>query len=88
MGIHEEEKQKIFGKGFGKNTGLGLFLSNEILTISGFTIKESGTYGTGARFRSSCRKENTGFREKNRGKIPDPCGEPPCRTPPCSPVPS
>jgi len=50
IGIHEEDKNRIFDKGFGKNTGLGLFLIREILAITGITIKESGTYGKGARF--------------------------------------
>jgi signal transduction histidine kinase len=50
VGIHEEEKEKIFEKGFGKNTGLGLFLTREILAITGIKIKESGTYGKGVRF--------------------------------------
>lgn len=50
VGIHEEDKERIFEKGFGKNTGLGLFLSREILSITGIAIKESGTYGSGARF--------------------------------------
>lgn len=50
VGVHEEDKDRIFEKGFGKNTGLGLFLSREILSITGITIKESGEYGRGARF--------------------------------------
>ncbi|MDD4137491.1 MAG: HAMP domain-containing sensor histidine kinase [Methanoregula sp.] len=50
IGIHEEEKERIFEKGFGKNTGLGLFLSRAILAITGFAMKESGTYGNGVRF--------------------------------------
>lgn len=50
VGIHEEDKERIFEKGFGKNTGLGLFLSREILAISGYSMKESGTYGQGVRF--------------------------------------
>ena len=50
IGVHEEEKERIFEKGFGKNTGLGLFLSREILAITGLTIKESGIYGKGVRF--------------------------------------
>ncbi|HEY3420126.1 MAG TPA: response regulator [Methanomassiliicoccales archaeon] len=49
-GIPDEEKEKIFAKGFGKGTGLGLFLSREILAITGITIRENGTYGQGARF--------------------------------------
>jgi signal transduction histidine kinase len=50
IGVHETDKWRIFEKGFGKNTGLGLFLSREILAITGLTIKESGVYGKGARF--------------------------------------
>ncbi len=49
-GIPIEEKEKIFERGFGKNTGLGLALSREILDITGITIRETGEPGTGARF--------------------------------------
>ncbi len=49
-GIPAEEKEKIFERGFGKNTGMGLFLSREILSITGITIKETGEPGKGARF--------------------------------------
>lgn len=34
----------------GKNTGLGLFLSREILSITGITLTEAGDPGKGARF--------------------------------------
>ena len=49
-GIRIEDKPKLFTKGFGKNTGLGLFLSREILSITGITIIENGVPGKGARF--------------------------------------
>jgi len=49
-GVAAEEKEKIFERGFGKNTGLGLSLSREILDITGITIKETGEPGKGARF--------------------------------------
>jgi PAS domain S-box-containing protein len=49
-GVPAEEKELIFERGFGKNTGMGLFLSAEILAISGITIKETGEPGKGARF--------------------------------------
>ncbi|MCX6689137.1 MAG: PAS domain S-box protein [Methanoregula sp.] len=49
-GIRADEKEKIFERGYGKNTGLGLALSREILSISGITIKETGEPGKGARF--------------------------------------
>ena len=50
VGIGADEKERIFERGYGKNTGLGLFLSREILGITGITIAETGTPGTGARF--------------------------------------
>ena len=50
MGIELKEKENIFRKGFGKDSGLGLFLSREILSITGITIQETGKPGTGARF--------------------------------------
>lgn len=50
IGIPDDQKEMIFKRGFGKNTGFGLFLSREILLISGITIHERGTYGKGARF--------------------------------------
>ncbi len=50
VGIPERDKKKIFHHGFGKNTGFGLFLSREILSITGLSITENGTYGKGARF--------------------------------------
>ena len=49
-GVVAEEKEKIFDRGFGKNTGLGLFLSRVILNITGITIRETGEPGKGARF--------------------------------------
>ncbi len=49
-GVVAEEKEKIFERGFGKNTGLGLALSREILAITGITIRETGEPGKGARF--------------------------------------
>jgi signal transduction histidine kinase len=49
-GIPAGDKEKIFERGFGKNTGLGLFLSREILSITQLTIRETGEPGVGARF--------------------------------------
>ena len=40
----------IFSKGYGKFTGLGLYLCREILSITGISIKETGREGNGARF--------------------------------------
>jgi signal transduction histidine kinase len=50
VGVTAEEKERIFDRGFGKNTGLGLTLAREILDIIGIIIRETGESGKGARF--------------------------------------
>jgi signal transduction histidine kinase len=50
VGIPVRDKEKIFTRGTGSNTGLGLFLIREILAITGITIRENGVVGKGARF--------------------------------------
>jgi PAS domain S-box-containing protein len=55
-GIPVEEKEKIFERGFGKNTGLGLALSREVFDITGITIRETGEPGKGARFEMTVPK--------------------------------
>jgi len=50
IGIPAGEKEQIFERGFGKQTGLGMFLVREILSLTGITIAETGTPGEGARF--------------------------------------
>jgi signal transduction histidine kinase len=50
IGIPPQNKALIFTKGFGRDSGLGLFLISEILSITGISIKETGDYGKGARF--------------------------------------
>ncbi len=50
VGIPESDKERIFERGFGKNTGLGLFLIREVLAITDFSIRETGESGRGARF--------------------------------------
>jgi len=55
-GVVAQEKEKIFERGFGKNTGLGLALSREILSITGITIHETGEPGKGARFEITVPK--------------------------------
>jgi len=49
-GVPDDQKERIFERGFGRNTGLGLFLAREILGITGIAIAETGVYGEGARF--------------------------------------
>ena len=60
-GIPDEEKELIFERGFGKNTGLGLFLAREILSITGMTIRENGVYRKGARFEIQVKEGNYRF---------------------------
>lgn len=49
-GITPEDKSHLFNRGFGRHTGLGLFLAKEILAITGIAIRENGEPGKGARF--------------------------------------
>ena len=49
-GIDERDKARIFERGYGKHTGMGLFFSREVLSITGITIGEDGKPGQGARF--------------------------------------
>jgi signal transduction histidine kinase len=50
VGVIPQDKSKIFAKGFGRDSGLGLFLIREILSITKISIQETGDYGKGARF--------------------------------------
>jgi len=50
IGVSKDEKERIFERGYGKNTGLGLFIACEILAITGIGITERGRYLRGARF--------------------------------------
>ena len=49
-GIANEEKARLFSRDLLQSRGKGLFLVQEILQISGMTITETGTAGSGARF--------------------------------------
>jgi signal transduction histidine kinase len=64
-GIPAADKERIFERGFGKYTGWGLFLTREMLALTGITISEAGVPGKGARFEihipaESYRKEGSG----------------------------
>lgn len=50
VGIEYKNKELIFERGFGNNTGMGLFLIKEILDITDIKISENGKPGEGARF--------------------------------------
>ncbi|WP_343089194.1 HAMP domain-containing sensor histidine kinase [Methanocalculus natronophilus] len=49
-GIPDEHKEAIFSRGVGRNTGYGLYLSRNILGITGISITEDSESGKGARF--------------------------------------
>ena len=55
-GIPDADKEKIFERGYGAQKGMGLFLVREILDITNISIKETGTYGKGARFEMTVPK--------------------------------
>ncbi|MDD1724318.1 MAG: PAS domain S-box protein [Methanospirillum sp.] len=64
-GVSDDEKELIFERGYGSNTGFGLFLAREILSLSGITIRETGKYGEFCRFeidvpRGKFRREEPG----------------------------
>ncbi|MDD1661195.1 MAG: HAMP domain-containing histidine kinase [Methanomicrobiales archaeon] len=50
IGVPADVKERIFELGFGRHTGYGLYLAREILSIAGFSIRETGDPGKGARF--------------------------------------
>ncbi len=50
VGISKDEKVKVFVEGFGKGTGLGLYMIRVMCGIYGWTIKETGKQGKGAQF--------------------------------------
>ena len=63
-GVSAGEKEQIFERGYGKNTGLGLALAREILSITGITIRETGEPGKGARFEMAVPKGMYRFASK------------------------
>jgi signal transduction histidine kinase len=49
-GIPASQKEKIFAREYGRRNGISLYLSREILSITGISIRETGEEGKGARF--------------------------------------
>lgn len=49
-GVADVIKDRIFDKNIGSHTGLGLFITREILQTTGISIRETGIAGEGARF--------------------------------------
>jgi PAS domain S-box-containing protein len=50
IGISPDKKEKIFNRQLFQNSGLDMYLSREILSITGISIRETGSFGKGARF--------------------------------------
>jgi signal transduction histidine kinase len=50
VGVPETMKEGIFRREYYRNTGYGLFLASEILSITGLSISETGLPDSGARF--------------------------------------
>jgi len=57
-GISDDVRPKLFTKWEGEEHGYGLYLSKEILAITGISIRENGRPGQGARFEISVPKKN------------------------------
>ncbi len=63
IGVPVTKKEGIFERGVGENTGMGLFLAREILSITDITITETGDEGWGARFEIRVPREAYRFVE-------------------------
>ncbi len=63
-GIPEPYKEAIFNRQHFENTGFGLFLSREILSITGLSIQETGEPGKGGRFEITVPKGYFRFDEQ------------------------
>ena len=62
-GVPEEDKETIFKRGFGTNSGYGLFLIREILAITEIDIRETGVEGKGVRFEITLLPETWRYSE-------------------------
>jgi len=53
-----QRKEKIFGEGYGKGSGYGLFLIRKICEVYGWFIREKGAQDKGAKFGMTIPKMN------------------------------
>lgn len=70
-GIPPGMKEKIFEKRYEEKKGMGLFLTREILSVTGITIAETGEPGAGARFEIRVPAGAFRFRRPEGGSSPD-----------------
>ena len=68
-GISKELRNRLFTSSVGKYHGFGLFLSKEILSITGITITEEGEQGIGAKFVMTVPRGGTRRPLKPAGSI-------------------
>ncbi|PKL61363.1 MAG: hypothetical protein CVV31_11845 [Methanomicrobiales archaeon HGW-Methanomicrobiales-2] len=68
IGIPHAEKEKLFERGFGRQTGFGLFLAREILAITDLSIRETGEPGKGVRFLIDVPPEFYRFTGRDRAR--------------------
>jgi PAS domain S-box-containing protein len=66
VGVPESVKEGIFKREYYRNTGYGLYLAAEILSITGLSIRETGEPGTGTRFEIRVPKDAYGFGEDTK----------------------
>lgn len=59
VGIRKAEKERIFGEGYGRGTGYGLYLLRKICEVYGWTIRETGKHGKGAHFTMTIPKADS-----------------------------
>jgi signal transduction histidine kinase len=57
-GIPKNEKKHVFEEGYGKGTGYGLYLIKKTCDAYGWTIKETGSEGNGAKFTFTLPQKN------------------------------
>ncbi|NLO77636.1 MAG: HAMP domain-containing histidine kinase [Methanomicrobiales archaeon] len=63
IGIPAENMPPVFAGGYGKHTGLGLFIIQSVLGLTGITIQESSENTEGTSFEISIPKENYRYDE-------------------------
>jgi len=72
IGVDWADKERIFLRGYGKHTGLGLFLTREVFAITGIRIQETGEPGKGVKFEMHIPRGNfrllNGDEEKMEGE--------------------
>ena len=58
VGIDAKTREHLFQKGFGKGTGLGLYLIRKICEVYDRTVQEKGQLGSGVKFEFILPLEN------------------------------